>query len=160
MPCLAFLLLGTLAAARHDRTVEGKVVRVTDGDTLEIFKGRKTYRIRLAEVDCPEKKQPFGSRAKQFTSQMVFGKQVRAVVQTKDRYGRLVAEVLLADGRSVNRELVRAGMAWWYRHYSKDSSYQTLEAEARDARRGLWADSNPAPPWEFRKAKRSRGKRD
>ncbi len=76
-------------------------------------------RIRLHGVDCPEKRQPFGNRAKQFTSTLVFGTTVTVQVVDRDRYGRTVGEVLLPDGRSLNRELVKAGFAWWYRRYAR-----------------------------------------
>lgn len=131
----------------------GKVVGVHDGDTISVLHGRKTERIRLNGIDCPEKRQPFGKVAKQYTSALVFGKDVTVTSQGRDRYGRTIGEVTLPDGPSLNRELVKAGLAWWYRKYSKDSSLGDLEAEARLARRGLWADPHPIPPWEWRKAK-------
>ncbi len=108
-------------------------------------------KIRLHGIDCPEKRQAFGNRAKQFTSKLVFGETVTVEVVDRDRYGRTVADVLLPDGRSLNRELVRAGFAWWYRRYAPDDeTLKQLEHEARAARRGLWADAEPVPPWEWR----------
>lgn len=132
----------------------GRVVGVSDGDTIKILRDRTEVRVRLEGVDCPESSQPHGKRAKQFTSDFCFGKIVGVQEKEKDRYGRTVGEVFLPDGSSLNRELVRNGYAWWYKAYSKDTSLGTLEAEARAARRGLWADKNPMPPWEFRKTKR------
>jgi len=129
----------------------GKVTAVKDGDTVEVLRNGKAVRVRLAEVDCPEKSQAYGQKAKLFTSAMVFGKDVTVEVRTTDRYGRLVGEVLLSDGRSLNRELVKAGLAWWYRAYSKDESIGKLEDEARKARLGLWAEQLPVAPWEFRR---------
>jgi len=85
---------------------------------------------------------------------MVFGKNVTVHVTDTDRYGRTVADVILPDGRVLNRELVAAGLAWWYRRYSKDENLGQLEAAARTARRGLWADKNPMPPWCWRKQKK------
>jgi endonuclease YncB( thermonuclease family) len=84
------------------------------------------------------------------TSALVFGKDVTVRVKDRDAYGRLVGEVILPDGRDLNRELVSAGLAWWYRQYSHDQSLGELEREAREAKRGLWLDPNPIPPWEFR----------
>ncbi len=110
----------------------------------------KGERIRLHGIDCPEKRQAFGKRAKQFTSTLVFGRTATVQVMDRDRYGRTVGEVLLPDGRSLNRELVRAGFAWMYRRYTNDQSLSDLEEEARVAQRGLWADQNPIPPWEWR----------
>ncbi len=101
--------------------------------------------------DCPEKRQAFGNRAKQFTSKLVFGKTVTVQVLGRDRYGRTVGVVLLPDGRSLNHELVRAGLAWWYRRYAPDDeTLAQLERDARGAERGLWADAEPVPPWEWR----------
>ncbi len=119
------------------------------GELLEAVVAR-SERIRLHGIDCPEKRQAFGNRAKQFTSKLVFGNTVTVQVMDRDRYGRTVGVVLLPDGRSLNHELVRAGLAWMYRRYTNDQSLSDLEEEARVARRGLWADRNPIPPWEWR----------
>ncbi len=112
----------------------------------------KGERIRLHGIDCPEKRQPFGNRAKQFASALVFGKTVTVNVLDVDRYGRTVGEVILPDGQVLNHELVRAGLAWWYRRYAPDDdTLAQLEADARAAKRGLWADAEPVPPWEWRR---------
>ncbi len=112
-------------------------------------------RIRLHGIDCPEKRQAFGNRAKQFTSTLVFGNTVTVQVMDRDRYGRTVGEVLLPDGRSLNRELVKAGFAWWYWRYAPDDeTLAQLEREARRTKRGLWADPNPIPPWQWRMMRR------
>lgn len=100
---------------------------------------------------APEKKQQFGTRAKQFTSEQAFGKVVTVKESGRDRYGRTLAEVILPDGRSLNKALLKAGLAWWFRKYSKDISLGDLEDEARLAKRGLWADKEPVPPWEWRR---------
>jgi endonuclease YncB( thermonuclease family) len=132
----------------------GKVVRVRDGDSIVVLRGGVGIEVRLDGVDCPELAQAFGRKAKSFTSAAAFGKGVRLVGKGKDRYGRELAEVFLPDGRSLNRELVLAGYAWWYRKYSNDRSLETLEQAARTARRGLWVDANPVPPWDFRESRR------
>jgi micrococcal nuclease len=134
----------------------GAIVSVLDGDTIDVFHNGHPERIRLNGIDCPEKGQAFGQKAKQFTSTLVHGKEVTIRVLRKDRHGRTVAEVLLPDGTNVSRELLRAGLAWWYRQYSKDVSLGALEQEARQAKRGLWADLNPIPPWEIRHPKQGR----
>lgn len=135
----------------------GRVVGVHDGDTITVLRDDHAEKIRLAEIDCPELRQAFGTRAKQFTSGLVFGKTVTVHARERDRYGRTVGEVILPDGRSLNRELVAAGFAWQYTKYSKDKELARIETEARQAKRGLWADARPVPPWEFRKpAKRER----
>jgi micrococcal nuclease len=157
---IAVLVFSVLVAVLYlgDSSADGKVVGVLDGDTLEVMQNGRAVRVRLAEVDCPEKSQPYGARAKQFTSKLAFGQQVKLVVRDHDRYGRTVAEVILPDGQSLNRELVRAGYAWWYRQYSHDATLGKLESEARSGRLGLWSDPRPVPPWEWRKDKRTRGR--
>ncbi len=150
------LVLTLLFASPAFADFSGRVVGVSDGDTIKVLHNGKAEKIRLHGIDCPEKAQPFGTKAKQFTSEMVFGKDVTLHVTDTDRYGRTVADVILPDGRSLNRELVGAGLAWWYRKYSKDESLGKLEADARAARRGLWANPDPVPPWCWRK--RQKGK--
>jgi len=132
----------------------GKLVKVLDGDTVEVLHDGKAERIRLAQIDCPEKGQPFGQAAKQYVLDIAALKIVTVQVETVDRYGRTVGEILLPDGSNLNKRIVGAGYAWQYKKYSKDPAYAELEAEARDARLGLWQDKEPEPPWEWRKAKR------
>jgi len=143
---LIICLLGCAAADTY------KVIGVSDGDTIKILQDGKEVKIRLAGVDCPEKGQPFGNAAKIFTSEKCFGKQVKInIVQKSDRYGRVVADVILPDGNSLSHELVKAGLAWHYKHFSKSKELEDLENEARKNKCGLWADSDPIPPWEYRK---------
>ena len=129
----------------------GRVVGVSDGDTIKVLHNGRAEKIRLYGIDCPEKGQAFGNKAKQFTSEMVFGKEVTIKDHGLDKYERTLGDVILADGASLNRELVKAGLAWWYREYSTDESLGALEAEARSAKHGLWVDPNPVPPWCYRK---------
>jgi endonuclease YncB( thermonuclease family) len=137
----------------------GRLVKVLDGDTVEVMHNGKAERIRLEGIDAPEKGQAFSQRAKDFILTAAAGKTVTVQKKGRDRYGRTVAEVVLPDGRSLNRELVRNGYAWWYRQYSKDVSLGKLEAEARKTRRGLWSAPNPVPPWEWRRAGGKEGKK-
>jgi micrococcal nuclease len=152
---IALLLLLWLSAlpALAQGTLTGKVVGVSDGDTLTVLvDGRRQVKVRLHGIDAPESHQAYGSRAKQFTSEAAFGQAVRVQVQDTDRYGRSVALVFLHDGQSLNQALLRAGMAWWYRQYApNDRTFQALEEEARRARRGLWSEPDPVPPWSFRR---------
>src|SRR4051812_23345472 len=98
---------------------QARVVGISDGDTLTVLKNDKTQvKIRLQGVDAPESGQDFGARAKEAASDLAFGETVTVKVRDTDRYGRTVAEVVLPDGRSLNREMVRAGYAWWYRSYA------------------------------------------
>ncbi len=137
-------------------TVAGdKVVGVKDGDTIVLLQNGQTVTVRLYGVDTPEKAQDYGQKAKQFTSDLVFGKNVQLIVHNKDRYGRTVGTIMLPDGRSLNEELVRNGFAWHYKAYSNDKNLANLEADARRFKRGLWQDENPVAPWNYRKNKRS-----
>lgn len=111
-------------------------------------------KIRLTGIDTPEKAQAFGGKAKVFTADLVGLQRVRVEFKERDRYGRILGEVFLEDGRSLNREILKAGLAWWYRQYSKDQSLGILETEAKNAGRGLWADPHPVPPWEWRRGTR------
>lgn len=152
--CLALLLFSVVCQAQN---LSGNVVSVEDGDTITILTGTKQeVRIRLYGIDTPESAQAFGNNAKRFISEMVFGKQVRVQAYDKDKYGRTVGVVLL-DGRNVNEEILRAGFAWQYRKYCLESfcpGWLTLEENARSTKIGLWRDSNPVAPWEWRKAAR------
>ena len=147
-----FLLLGTpLEAADYS----GRVVGVIDGDTIEVLNGHHAERIRLSGIDCPEKGQAFGQRAKQAASELVFGKKVTIQTHGYDKYKRTLGDVFLSDGRNLNQELVRQGFCWWYRKYAPgDTILERLENEAREERKGLWVDPQPVPPWEWRKRSR------
>jgi endonuclease YncB( thermonuclease family) len=129
----------------------GKVIGVIDGDTIDVLIEKTPVRIRLHGIDCPEKGQAFGKRAKQATSALVFEEEVTVQEYGKDKYGRTIADVILADGVNLNHELVKQGWCWWYRRYEPDDTVLArLEKEARDSRRGLWVDPNSVPPWEWR----------
>jgi micrococcal nuclease len=150
------LFPGLLAAAEFT----GRVVGVIDGDTIEVLRNQRSERIRLQGIDCPEKGQAYGKRAKQATSALVFGKDVTLDRSGEDRYGRTLADILLLDGTNVNQELVREGWCWWYRKYAPgNAELERLEREARETKKGLWKDPAPVPPWVYRKA-RSGTKRD
>ena len=123
--CLGIALVASQALAAD---FTGRVVGVADGDTITVMHNGKGKRIRLHGIDCPEKRQAFGNRAKQFTSKLVFGKTITVQVADRDRYGRTVGEVLLPDGRSLNHELVRAGLAWMSRRETKDERLGGREA--------------------------------
>ncbi|MBW1987671.1 MAG: thermonuclease family protein [Deltaproteobacteria bacterium] len=151
--CLSAILVLFLAVPAWAETFSGKVVSVLDGDTIEVMHRGRAVRIRLQGIDCPERGQAFGNRAKQFTSRAAFGKTVTVRFTEQDKYNRILGTVLLPDGGNLNRELVKAGLAWWYRQYSMDRSLGQLEAEARAARRGLWRDPHPVPPWDFRRSR-------
>lgn len=142
-------------AACPDTTVlQGKIVGVSDGDTVTMLqKGNTTVRIRLAEIDAPEKSQAHGQSAKASLSRLCYGKQAKAAVQDTDRYDRKVAR-LFCDGEDANAAQVRAGFAWVYEKYAKDQSLYAMQDSAKSARLGLWRDKSPTPPWEYRRQNR------
>jgi micrococcal nuclease len=134
-------------------------VSVADGDTISVLHDGAAVKIRLNAVDCPERSQAYGSAAKRFTSDLVFGQTVTVRPIDRDRYGRTVAHVLTGDGRDLGEALVSAGLAWWYQQYApNDGHLKALENEARRAGRGLWADRSPVAPWEFRREERAERK--
>lgn len=145
----AFLALG-LSLPVLASTLEGKVVGVSDGDTLTVLLvDKRQAKIRLAQIDAPEKKQDFGQAAKKSLSDMAFGKQVVVEYKDEDRYGRVVGKVLV-DGLDVNLEQIKKGMAWVYRQYADDQAYYSAEEVARNQSIGIWSQPSPIPPWEFR----------
>lgn len=142
---------GSVSSNRAD-TTSYKVIGIKDGDTFVLLMDGEEQTIRLAHIDCPEKNQPFGNKAKQFASDLCFGKSVTLIHNNRfDRYRRLIAEVILQDGRIVNMEMVKNGFAWHFKKYSGDAVYAQLEIEARDNKSGLWRDIDPAAPWAWRK---------
>jgi endonuclease YncB( thermonuclease family) len=147
-----WIVLGTPFAS-----FDAKVVGVKDGDTIVVLlDGNVQETIRLAHVDCPEKKQAFGMRAKQFASDFCFGKTVK-IVETarRDRSGRMIASVYV-NNQCLNQALVSNGLAWHFKKYSKDMSYDVLEQKARASKIGLWSDPNPIAPWDWRKSKKKK----
>lgn len=129
-----------------------KVVGIKDGDTIELLKDGQTETVRLAEIDCPEKAQAYGKKAKQYTADMCFGKYVKLRGDNKrDQYKRLVATVIIDDTLNLNRELLRAGYAWHFKRYSGNHEYALLEEKAREEGVGLWAGPEPLAPWEWRR---------
>jgi len=137
---------------------QGKVVKVSDGDTIEVLHNGIAEKIRLYGIDCPEKQQDFGQKAKEFTSDKVFSKIVEVDPVVKDRYGRTVGIVYRNDRQSLNEELVIYGFAWVYPQYcdrSQCSEWTKQEKEARAKKAGLWAMNNPVSPWNFRHNKGS-----
>lgn len=153
---LFFLPLSACSFSINDLSgnFTGKVVGIKDGDTFEIMLDGKAETIRLAHIDCPEKSQPYGKKAKQFASDLCFGKEVIVISSERDRYKRLIGIVYLKDGTNVNKELVKAGLAWHYLQYSNDPTYSLSESIARKDKKGLWVEKNAIAPWEWRKLKR------
>ncbi len=156
MRCHAPILLSALlcsTARAVDVEFSGKVIGISDGDTIRVLRdGRTQVTIRLHGIDAPESGQDFGTRAKQATSELAFGKVVTVKERDTDRYGRTVAEVILPDGRSLNHDPVGQEMTWWFREYApKDRELAALEAGAKAAHRGLWSVPGAIPPWKAAK---------
>jgi micrococcal nuclease len=131
------------------------VISTLNGDTLEVLRNNKVERFHLSGIDCPEKGQAFGHKAKEAASALVFGKEVTLQTHGLDKYGRTLTDVLLHDGMNLNHTLVKDGWCWWYRKYAPgNTTLEGLEKEAREAKKGLWVDPQPVPPWEWRKQRR------
>ncbi|HGR4360207.1 thermonuclease family protein, partial [Escherichia coli] len=136
---------------------QGKVIRVLDGDTIEvktlpakIVVYEVPIRVRLINIDAPEKKQPFGRWSTNQLKALLAGQSVTVSYTQTDRYGRVLGRVVTANGTEANRQQVLKGAAWVYDRYNTDNSLPALQREAQTQKRGLWADSNPVPPWEWR----------
>ena len=154
MTCLVLALVAAFPALSWADFV-ARVVTVHEGDHLTIRHEGRSETIYLKDIDCPELKQPFGKQAKQAVAAYMGNRDVVVRGLTRDKQGRLSAEVLLQDGRNVGRELLKEGLAWWQRSASSDTSLEVLEELARASRKGLWADSNPVPPWKWKDAKKT-----
>ncbi len=160
---LAFVL-GILPTAFADAntapTLQGRIVQVSDGDTVTLQTETSHIKIRLAGIDAPESKMPYGPEAQAHLAAMVLGQEVRAYVQKKDRYGRTIATVML-NTKDVNLAMVQAGMAWHYKQYEREqtardaAAYAQTETQARSQGIGLWQVQLPIPPWEWRHTRRS-----
>lgn len=150
-----------LSADLWAQILAGEVVAIADGDTLTLLDaGKVQHKIRLAGIDAPERKQPYGQRSRQVLADFVFRKQVEVVTEKKDRYGRTIGKVIY-QGRDVNLILVYEGMAWHYKQYAREQApsdrelYAVAEDKARALRRGLWADFRPIAPWSWRSGARA-----
>jgi micrococcal nuclease len=151
LSCFVLFLSAPAIAA----TFSGRVISILDGDTIEVLHNKRAERIRLSGIDCPEKGQAYGHKAKNAVADLVFGKEVMLQTHGLDKYGRTIADVLLQNGKNVNQELVKDGWCWWYRKYAPANFVlEKLEKDARDSKNGLWVDPTPVPPWVYRKAKR------
>jgi endonuclease YncB( thermonuclease family) len=150
-------LLSTSLAWGHELT--GRVVNVTDGDTVTVLgAGRQTTKVRLMGIDAPERKQAFGTKAKEALAERVAGQDVTVIWKKRDRYGRIIGKIMMGS-RDIDLEMVETGMAWHYANFAKEqepadrTKYAGAEYAARSAKLGLWVDASPIAPWEFRKAR-------
>ena len=157
MKPLFLLSLLLLSLSLFSAEIIGKVVGVSDGDTITVLDDmdQGKFRIRLDKIDAPEKKQAFGNKAKQYLSSLIFGKQVSIRFKSIDNYGRVLGVVSL-DGKEINLVMVQNGYAWHYSYYDKTPAYIEAEKQARAEKKGLWQDPNPINPYQFRKSQKKR----
>ncbi|HEX6825854.1 MAG TPA: thermonuclease family protein [Nitrospiraceae bacterium] len=132
-----------------------RVITVHEGDRLTIHHDGRKETIYLKDIDCPDLKQPYGKQAKLVTAAFIGNRDVVVRGLKRDKQGRVSAEVLLDDGRNVGHELLKEGLAWWRRSASSDASLEVVEELARASGKGLWADSDPVPPWEWKAPKKT-----
>lgn len=150
-----------IAADLFGAELHGRVVGVTDGDTVTVLDASNSqWKVRLMGIDAPEKNQAYGNKAKQSLSDLIFNKQVTVKYRKKDRYGRLIGKIEVG-GVDANLEQIKAGLAWHYREYEKEqiamdrATYAQSENQAKVNRLGLWADTAPIPPWDWRKYRKN-----
>jgi endonuclease YncB( thermonuclease family) len=128
------------------------VFAITDGDTFKgLTKDKEEIKFRIYGIDAPEKKQAFGTKSKEYLSDLIYGQTVGIKVDKKDRYGRSVVWIFTSEGKDVSAEMLKTGMAWHYKKYDDSRQYADFENEAHRKKIGLWADANPIEPWNFRK---------
>ena len=159
--CAILICTTLLHSSAFAEVLTGRIVAVTDGDTLTLLdRSFVQHKIRLSGINAPEKKQAFGQRAKATLSTNAYGLPAEADCRKTDRYGRNIC-VVRVNGRDIGLEQIRAGMAWWYRQYARDQTsqeqkdYEEGESQAKFAKRGLWTENNPTPPWEWRRASKN-----
>lgn len=141
-------LAGILSTLNQE--IQGKVIRVLDGDTIEVLQDKKPIRVRLANIDAPEKKQAFGRWSTNQLKALLAGQSVTVSYTQTDRYGRIIGRVFTMNGTEASRFMVQSGAAWVYERYNVGESLPALQREAQEQKRGLWADPKPVPPWEWR----------
>jgi len=141
--------------------IKAKIVKVKDGDTIvALLSDNQQETLRLADVDCPENGQAFGKNAKQFTSSQVFGKTVIFYRISKDKYRRTVAKIFYDDEKYLSAEIIKSGFGWWYCQNSRNIKLKEYESLAKGKKLGLWSDKKAIAPWDFRKAKKNKKKKE
>lgn len=152
------ILLVSASTVATAATLSGYVVGITDGDTLVLLVDRQKYKVRVAGIDAPEKRQAWGEKSKTNLSRLAFNQPAVADCPKVDRWGRRICKVTV-NAADIGLEQIKDGMAWWYRKYAKEqsaddqSAYESTELMAKLKRLGLWGDTNPVPPWDFRREK-------
>jgi len=149
---IVIILFLNILNLQSQTTLTAKVVGIKDGDTVVVLDSLNYQTtLRLAEVDCPEKSQPFGTKAKQFTSDQIYRKQIKYIVTDIDRYGRSIAKIYYDDNKYLSAEIIKNGFGWQYKKYSTSKDLANFENSARLQKVGLWYDKNPLAPWDWRR---------
>lgn len=131
-------------------TITGKVVKVADGDTITVLQNKKKIRVRFYGIDAPEKSQEYGVKSLDILKKMVENKEVKVEVKDRDQYGRTVGIVYCGDV-NVNKYMLETGNAWWYKKIAaNEKEFEAAQEKAKSEKLGLWKDSNPTPPWQYR----------
>lgn len=147
---LCFLFLPLFSFSQ----LKGKVIKITDGDTFVLLTGNKEQiKIRLHGIDAPEKKQDYGTVSKNYLSNLVFKKDITIEFKNRDRYGRSIG-IAFVEGVNMNEKMLAEGMAWHFKKYDTNSQWSALETKAKEEKKGLWSQSNPVAPWEWRVRKK------
>ena len=151
--CSVFFLIASpiLSMANTDETMDGKVTRIIDGDSILVTDAKSVeYQVQLEGIDAPELKQEFGKESTEGLTKLLKDKSVRLTWKSKDNFDRLLAQVYDGD-KHINMEMIKTGMAWHFKRYNKDESLAKAETEAKEAKKGLWAKESPKAPWDYRK---------
>lgn len=158
---VTFLFCGLLFAASPKVVEEftGKVIGVTDGDTITVLVNKESIKVRLEGIDAPESGQSFGTKSKQSLSEMVFGKRVTIKKTGEDRYGRTLGFVMVGEV-DANAKMIQDGWAWHFKKYNDEDRLAKLEVEAREAKRGVWAETSPLAPWDYRARQKTPERKD
>lgn len=155
MKKLLFLLLFLFPVLLSAHTLKGKIVRVSDGDTVVLLdSNNKQHKIRLDGIDAPEKGQAYGNKSKEYLSSLIAGKTVIVEYEKKDMYKRILGTIFY-QGKNINEEMVRSGYAWTY-YYNKSKRMLELQDNAKKGNKGLWKDKNPINPYHYRKNKNNK----
>ena len=145
---LIVLFISNLCSAEYLEDLQIK--KIVDGDTVHVFHQDETYKVRLIEIDAPERNQPYGKESTKYLKSLLKEGSVDVEISGTDRYGRKLGR-LYWKGRDINQEMVTAGYAWVYDDYVTDKSFYENQSKARELRKGLWKDLNPTPPWKWRR---------
>ncbi|MEN8200020.1 MAG: thermonuclease family protein [Thermodesulfobacteriota bacterium] len=154
---ITFILVFTSQKALADQTGTAFVEKIIDGDSILVSYRSETTQVRLWGIDTPEYSQSYSKVAKKYTGRLVNKKRVRLEVKDWDNYGRMVAMVTMEDGKCLNEELLKAGLAWVHIYYCKEpicNNWYGYEKRARKERIGLWREKTPLPPWEWKRKRK------